>query len=124
MPDVRSAAFCAIFPGWAIAGGVACVLLTLAAGWMGRHLLVSGLQQRVAGGTLAAADAIDSAAASTGGLMLAVLVAALLACTLYNRLARERARRRQTHARHIALSTSLGHRLPGRRPPSDSKSQN
>lgn len=90
---------------------------------MARHLLVPDPQQRVASGTLAAADAIDSAAASTAGLMLAVLGGALLACTLYNRLARERARRRQADARQIALLTSLGHRLSGRRPPSDPKSQ-
>lgn len=111
------------FAGLGHRQGVAWVLLTLAAGWMARHLLVPDLQQRVASGTLAAADAIDSAAASTAGLMLAVLGGALLACTLYNRLARERARRRQADARQIALLTSLGHRLSGRRPPSDPKSQ-
>ncbi|WP_148268116.1 hypothetical protein [Pseudoxanthomonas spadix] len=102
---------------------MACVLLTLAAELIAWHLLVPRLQQRVASGTLAAADAIDSAAASTGGLMLAVLGGALLACTLYNRFARERARRREADARQIAFLTSLGHRLPGRRPSSDRKSQ-
>ncbi len=44
-------------------------------------------------------------------------------CTLYNRFARERARRREAGARQIAFLTSLGHRLPGRRPSSDPKSQ-
>lgn len=111
------------FAGLGHRQGAACVLLTLAAELIAWRLLVPDLQQRVAGGTLAAADAIDSAAASTGGLMPAVLGGALLACTLYNRLARERARRRQAHARQIALSTSLGHCLPGRRPSSDPKSQ-
>jgi hypothetical protein len=92
------------FAGLGHRQGVAWVLLTLAAELNAWHLLVPRLQQRVASGTLAAADATDSAAASTGGPMLAVLGGALLACTLYNRFARVRARRpRGRSASHRVL---------------------
>jgi hypothetical protein len=102
---------------------LACLLAAFAAGPIARHWLVPRLQQRVADGLLQAPQAIESAAASAGGLMLACLGGALLACTLYNRLARERARRRQARAREITFLTSLGHSLPGPRPSSDRQSQ-
>lgn len=102
---------------------VACVLTTLAGELIAWHLLLPRLQQRVADDVLAVPNAIQSAAATTGGLMLAGLGAALLACTLYNRLVRERARRREGAARGIAFLTSLGHAARGQPPSFDRQSQ-
>jgi len=102
---------------------VSCVLAAFAAELAAWHLLVPNLQQRVAEGTLVAPRSIESAAIATGGLMLASLGSALLACTLYNRSAPERARRRASVEREIAFLTSLGHCVPGQRPSSDRQSQ-
>jgi hypothetical protein len=81
-----------------------------------RHLPLPCLQRGVANGVPTVPNAVASAVAAIGGPMLAGLGAALLARTLYNRIAREYMRRREGAAREClpdlsrpcrAWSTSL-----------------
>lgn len=111
------------FAGLGRRQGVACLLAPLAGVMVATHWRVPDLQERVSRGTLAPGKAIETAAASTSGFLLVCLASALLACTLYNRFARERARGRNAGAREMAFLTSLGHRLTGPRLSSDRKSQ-
>ena len=81
------------------------------------------LQASVAQGRTSPAHAIESAAAMAGGLTLASLGAALPACILYNRLRRERGRRRAAATREVEFLSSLGHSISARRPFPDRQTQ-